>query len=188
MFNFRDWRDNYLEHHGRDERKRALVNQFEDAVVRNFDRYDLPIIRMQGSDLEAVCITFEKTNDRGTRLDAFEIITAKLKREDFDLKEDWRRQRATLDSEPVLERLEETHYLKALTLLATQAEQTRVSARRKDLLRLNRHQYEANNAATTEGFIRARLEPLCATTIRMRWAPTSPHSVGSPCWCMGRST
>ena len=155
MFNFRDWRDGYLEHHQRAESKKITINRFEDVVVRNFDRYELPTIRMVGSDLEAVCITFEKTNDRGIRLDAFEIITAKLKREDFNLKEDWSEQRAILDLEPVLGRVAETHYLKALTLLATQADQTRASARRKDMLGLNRQRYEAYNKATTEGFIKA---------------------------------
>ena len=155
IFKSRDWRDKYLKFHNHDEEKKALVDQFEDAVVRNFDRYDLPIIRMKDCDLESVCITFEKTNDRGTRLDAFEIITAKLKREDFNLQEDWRRQRETIHSERVLERLEATHYLKALTLLATQADRTRVSARRKDMLSLDRRQYEAHKEAVTKGFLMA---------------------------------
>ena len=155
MFNFRDWRDGYLEHYQLAEVNKTTANRFEDMVVKNFDRYELPTVRMVGSDLESVCITFEKTNDRGIRLDAFEIITAKLKREDFNLKESWSSQREILQSEPVLERVGETHYLKALTLLATQASQTKASARRKDMLSLNREQYETHNKAVTEGFTNA---------------------------------
>ena len=60
-----------------------------------------------------------------------------------------------MNSEPVLERLEATHYLKALTLLTTQADRTRVSARRKDMLNLDRRQYEAHKEAITKGFLRA---------------------------------
>ena len=155
MFNFREWRDNYLKYHGHDENKRAKANQFADAVVRNFERYDLPTIQMKGNDLETICITFEKTNDKGTRLDAFEIITAKLKREAFDLKDDWEKQKKRLHSEPVMARIEETHYLKAVTLLATHADKLRVSARRKDMLRLNKAQYEAYNETVTQGFIKS---------------------------------
>lgn len=155
MFNFRDWRDGYLDYHNHDQTQRDLVNRFSDTVVRNFDRYDLPTVRMIGSDLESVCITFEKTNDRGTRLDAFEIITAKLKREEFDLIEDWTGRQEIINSEPVFGRVDKTHYLKALTLLATQASQTRASARRKDMLSLNREQYEAHNTTITEGFTAA---------------------------------
>ena len=155
MFNFRAWRDNYLEHHGRHDSKRAIVDKFDDMVVHNFERYDLATIQIKGCDLEDICITFEKTNDRGTRLDAFEIMTAKLKREAFDLQEDWDKQWAILESKAVLANLEKIHYLKALTLLSTEAGPTRVSARRKDMLSLSRQQYEAHNTAVTEGFIRA---------------------------------
>lgn len=166
MFNFREWRDDFLEYHDHDDNKRAIANQFEDAVVRKFERYDLPTIQMKGNDLETICITFEKTNDKGTRLDAFEIITAKLKREGFDLKENWEAQRKRLHAEPVMARIEETHYLKAVTLLATLAAGVRVSARRKDMLGLNKGQYEAYSEKTTEGFIRGarQLNELGITT------------------------
>ena len=52
-------------------------------------------------------------------------------------------------------RIEETHYLKAVTLLATQADKPRVSARRKDMLGLNKAQYEAHNETITQGFIKS---------------------------------
>ena len=154
MFNFREWAYNYLKHHQYDEGKRAIANHFEDAVVKNFERYNLPIVKMEVHDLETICITFEKTNDKGTRLDAFEIITAKLKRDGFNLREDWEKQKQRLQALPVLQRLEETHYLKAITLLATQADKTRISARRKDMLALSKEQYEAYSEKITEGFIR----------------------------------
>ena len=155
MFNYRQWRDNYLKHHDYEETKRKVADQFDDAVVRNFTRYYLPTIRMEDSDLETICITFEKTNDKGTRLNAFEIITAKMKREGFDLKDSWGKQGVAMATEPVLKRVEETHYLKAITLLATNTDQSRVSARRKDMLRLSREQYERYNTAITQGFTRA---------------------------------
>ena len=155
LFSYRQWRDGYLKFHGYDELKRELADRFEDLVVRNFDRYEVPEVRMSNVELETIVITFEKTNDRGKRLDAFDIITAKMKREGLDMREDWRQQENALSAEPVLEKVSETHYLKAITLLATDAGPTRISARRKDILNLSRKEYETYRDGVTQGFIQA---------------------------------
>ena len=140
-----------LVHHQRDPSKQQLADAFEDAVVSNFRLYRIPDIRMQGTDLNTISITFEKTNDRGTKLGAFDIMTAKLKREYFNLKEDWDQQSVVIHSEPILERVDETHYLKAITILATNAGEKSISARRKDMLDLSRDQYLLYRSGVTEG-------------------------------------
>ena len=156
MFNYRQWRDAYLEHHEQNKQKRELCNLFEDRVVRNFDRYQIPEVRMSSSiELEVIAMTFEKTNDRGTRLNAFDIITAKMTREGLDLREDWQQQEHALSAEPVLAKVDETHYLKAITLLATNSGKRRVSARRRDMLSLKRQEYETYRHTTTHGFLSA---------------------------------
>ena len=101
MFNYRQWRDDYLEHYDHDKSKRELVDEFEDIVVHSFDRYQIPEVRMSSTDLEVIAITFEKTNDSGTKLDAFNIITAKMKREGLNLREDWEQQENVISTEPV---------------------------------------------------------------------------------------
>ena len=155
MFKYRQWRDDYLEHYDHDKSKRELVHEFEDIVVHSFGRYQIPEVRMSSTDLEVIAITFEKTNDRGTKLDAFNIITSKMKREGLNLREDWEQQENVISTEPVLAKVNETQYLKAITLLATKAGTKRVSARRKDMLYLKREEYEAYRHDATQGFISA---------------------------------
>ena len=152
VFDYRRWRDGYLEFHEQSEQKRTLAYKFEDLVIRNFDRYQVPEVKMSNVDLEVIAMTFEKTNDRGTRLDAFDIITAKMKREGLDMREDWKRQELAISAEPVLEKVNETHYLKAITLLVTNAGTKRTSARRKDILDLRREEYETYREDATKGF------------------------------------
>ena len=155
VFHSRQWRDDYLEYHSHSESKRQLVDQFDDLVARNFDRYQMPEVRMSSIELEVIAITFEKTNDQGTRLHGFDIITAKMTREGLNLREEWERQTRALSAEPVLAKVDETHYLKAITLLATHAGSKRVSARRKDMLSLKRHDYDTYCDGITQGFISA---------------------------------
>ena len=177
MFNYRQWRDNYLEFHKHDDTKREIANRFEDPVVRNFERYYVPIIKMVGTNLEAICITFEKTNDKNTRLTAFEIMTAKMKREGFDLKEDWSKQQAAMKAQPVLDRVDETHYLKCISLLATKAGSTRTSARRQDMLNLNREQYQKYNTTVTKGFIRTAGQLKEFGVMRSKDLVNIPHAI-----------
>ena len=155
VFNYRAWREKYLVHHQRDTEKQHLADAFEDAVVSNFRSYLIPDIRMEGTDLDTIAMTFEKTNDRGTRLGAFDIMTAKMKREDLNLKDDWHQQSAAIHAEPVLDRVDATHYLKAITIVVTKAENPSISARRKDMLSLKRDQYLKYRSAVTKGYVAA---------------------------------
>ena len=152
MFDYMHWRDAYLNHHQHNTSKIGIADQFYRRVVYNFERYSIPIIRMEGSDLDTVCIAFEKNNSSNLRLNAFEIISAKMKREDLDLKADWEKQKGTMSEYPILNRVDQTNYLKAITLLSTNSRQGRISARRKDMLALNRKDYEEYNTAATKGF------------------------------------
>ena len=156
LFQYSNWRDGYLKHHNGEDSKRAIADGFRDAVVRNFTHYNIPTVEIAGSDLVAACIAFEKMNVGGKKLDAFEIITAKLRREKFNLKADWQAQRSTMIQQPVLSRIHATHYLKAMALLVTQiTTDGHPSARRKDMMSLSRAQYESHSPKVTLGFTRA---------------------------------
>ena len=153
IFSYQQWRDQYLEHHDYKQEKRSMSAQFYDAVVSHFERYNVPTIRMTSGDLDSACLAFEKLNLGGTRLNAFEIVTAKLRREDFNLKDDWQTQKSNMDM-PVLRKINSIHYLKAVTLVATQKPNERASARRKDMLSLDRKRYQDHNKNVTQGFVK----------------------------------
>ena len=150
IFRFRDWKHQYLKNNHDDARHRKIMDDFEDEVIRNFEYYDIPQIRMgRETDLESICITFEKTNEKGTRLDAFEIITAKMKRQELDLKEAWRRHQNATTHYPALTKIDPIHYLKAIALVHTK------SAKRSDILALSASDFAEHADAVTQGFIKA---------------------------------
>ena len=152
VFKFRDWKHQYLENNHDDARHRQIIDRFEDEVIRNFDYYDIPQIRLgRDTDLESICITFEKTNEKGTRLDAFEIITAKMKRQQLDLKDAWSRHQHSTAHYPVLAKIDPIHYLKAITLVHAG------SAKRAEILALSADDFTNHAEAVTRGFIEAAI-------------------------------
>ena len=152
IFKFRDWKHEYLKNHHDDARYRQIIDQFEDDVIRNFDYYDIPQIKMgRDTDLESICITFAKTNEKGTRLDAFEVITAKMKRQGLDLKQAWSRHKQVTNHYPVLAKIDPIHYLKAITLMH------KGSAKRAEILALSADDFTMHAEAATRGFIEAAI-------------------------------
>ena len=152
IFKFRDWKHQYLQNNNDDARYRQIIDRFEDDVIRNFDYYDIPQIKMgRDTDLESICITFEKTNEQGTRLNAFEIITAKMKRQGLDLKQAWSDHKQATDHYPVLAKIDPIHYLKAITLMH------KGSAKRVEILALSAEDFTKHAQAVTRGFIEAAI-------------------------------
>ena len=83
------------------------------GVVRNFDQYQVPVIKL-GKDTSraAVCLVFEKVNTGGKPLDAFELVTAMYAAEEFHLRDDWKERRKRLVSnQPVLDKIEPDEFL-----------------------------------------------------------------------------
>lgn len=101
---------------------------FRKTVLTAFRSYQLPVIALgKTTSKEAVCLVFEKVNTGGVSLTVFELITASFAAEGFNLRDDWfgsslrkiegRGQR--LKKEPLLEPIENTDFIQAITLLHT---------------------------------------------------------------------
>ena len=101
---------------------------FRKLVLAGFRSYQLPIIALgKTTSKEAVCLVFEKVNTGGVSLTVFELITASFAAEGFNLRDDWfgsnlrkvvgRVQQ--LKKEPLLEPIENTDFVQAITLLHT---------------------------------------------------------------------
>ena len=91
VFDSRDWFYGWRDHckaQGKDFAD--LEKTFVKGVVEAFERYKLPIIRLdKENSREAICLVFEKVNVGGKKLDAFELVTAIYAADGFDLREDW---------------------------------------------------------------------------------------------------
>ena len=101
---------------------------FRKLVLAGFRSYQLPILALgKTTSKEAVCLVFEKVNTGGVSLTVFELITASFAAEGFNLRDDWfgsnlrkvvgRVQQ--LKKEPLLEPIENTDFVQAITLLHT---------------------------------------------------------------------
>ena len=68
-----------------------LFNTFESQVIKRFEQYHIPIIKLFNSTpKEAVCLVFEKVNTGGVALNVFELLTATFAADNFQLRDDWR--------------------------------------------------------------------------------------------------
>lgn len=125
--------------------------RFRQLVLSPFRNYKLPVIRLQKeTSKEAVCLVFEKVNTGGVQLSVFELITASYAAEGHRLREDWSSRKERIEkSSQLLQGIEATEFLQALTLLHTHVlrqedleagksgKQVRpVSAKRADVLKL----------------------------------------------------
>jgi len=102
--------------------------QFRKKVLNAFRSYQLPLIALgKSTSKEAVCLVFEKVNTGGVPLSVFELVTASFATESFNLRDDWygstlrqvtgRVQR--IKTEAILEPVEPTDFLQAISLLHT---------------------------------------------------------------------
>ena len=132
--------------------------KFREQVCSPFRGYQIPVIFMKKeTSKEAVCLVFEKVNTGGIQLSVFELITASYAADGYNLRDDWfgstvrnvESRKERLEIEALLEGIEATEFLQALTLLHTQElrqadvaagktdRQVRpVSAKRVDVLQL----------------------------------------------------
>ena len=108
--------------------KFSTYMQFRKKVLNAFRSYQLPLITLgKTTSKEAVCLVFEKVNTGGVPLSVFELVTASFAVDSFNLRDDWygsRLRKVTgrverLKTEPVLDGLEPTDFLQAISLLNT---------------------------------------------------------------------
>ena len=101
---------------------------FRKKVLNAFRSYQLPLIALgKSTSKEAVCLVFEKVNTGGVPLSVFELVTASFAADSFNLRDDWygsslrnvAGRAKKLQSEPVLNGVEPTDFLQAISLLHT---------------------------------------------------------------------
>ena len=158
IFDSDDWADEYKDHWKKDTSKRKLFNRFNREVIGCFKQYNLPIIHLRkNTPREAVCLIFEKVNTRGVTLTIFELLTASFAIDNFQLREDCDERFKRLKKYPVLGNLDSTDFLRALTLLSTNANPKLSTANctRREILRLTAEDYRRWADITEEGFIQA---------------------------------
>lgn len=151
--------------------------KFRKDVLAAFRNYQLPVIQLHKStSKEAVCLVFEKVNTGGVPLNVFELMTATYAADGYNLRDDWygsklrqvssRQER--LRKEAVLEQVETTDFLQAITMLHTLEKRkadlaaskrdkqvTPVSAKRVSILALGLGDYLKWADVVEQGFMLA---------------------------------
>ena len=164
------WRQAYSEHWNYDAGKMRLYNEFERAVIKRFEQYQVPVIELKKeTPKEAVCLVFERVNRGGVALTVFELLTATFAADNFQLRDDWNaREQRLKTSYPVLRNLQSTDYLQAIALLVTQERRRRaldegvnvdkapgISCKHKDILKLEVSDWRDWADRVEQGFVRA---------------------------------
>ena len=141
--------------------------KFQNALLKNFTNYQLPVINLErDTSKEAVCTVFEKVNTGGVTLTVFELLTATFASEGFRLRDDWYERRKHMHSTyGVLQGIDGTNFLQAVTLLATQQRQKEAASRqlplpgigckRSDILALTLGEYREWASKVEDGFVSA---------------------------------
>ena len=168
VFDPDDWSTSFQEKWDYDREKIKLWNSFNREVVRQFDRYQLPVIELnRDTPRQAVCQVFEKVNTGGVTLTVFELLTATFAADEFDLRRHWEKECQAAWSGPeyrILREVANTDFLQAVTLLATAARRRaaaaegedderlpRIGCKRDDMLKLTLAEYQRFAPAVISG-------------------------------------
>lgn len=151
LFNDADWKLGYYNHWDNDGENIGFLIKFEAKIIRPFNQYSIPVIELKEVPREAICKVFEKVNTGGVPLTVFELLTASLAAEDFQLREDWKIREERLKEHSVLNNLENVNFLQVLTLLYTKTCNRTVSCKRDTILSLTRSIYEEYANRAEEG-------------------------------------
>lgn len=147
---------------------------FREQVLAPFRSYQIPVIFLKKeTSKEAVCLVFEKVNTGGIQLSVFELITASYAADGYNLRDDWfgskirdvESRKERLEKEPLLEGIEATEFLQAISLLHTHEQRATdiadgktdrqvrpISAKRADVLQLPLSAWEKWADDLEEGF------------------------------------
>ena len=158
-----DWADGYKEYHEYDKAFMEKYKQFRTQVIDTIVGYKLPVITLgKETPREAVCKVFENVNTGGVPLTVFELVTATFATYDFDFRKDWiecrdkiRGKGETLNTD-VMEGVDETSFLTAITLYTTYLSDKMTTCKKKDVLALNFEDYKKNRDILLEGYKMAR--------------------------------
>ncbi|HHW47354.1 MAG TPA: DUF262 domain-containing protein [Clostridiaceae bacterium] len=167
--NYSDWRREFYEYWQYDREKCMFWDKFEEKIINNFNKYMVPVIVMKKENpKEAVCQVFEKVNTGGVPLNVFELLTATFAADEFDLKTDWQKIKEVFKEYKLLDRVNNTDIIQAITLLATYHKKLElseqgipdeklpaISCKRKEMLNLSLEDYKKYRDLIVQGFIKA---------------------------------
>jgi hypothetical protein len=156
------WEMGYAQHYGGNSDAQMFLFKFKNAIWLAFQQFKVPAIEMSAdTPREAVCQVFEKVNQGGVSLTVFELMTATFAADEFLLRDDWAaREKRLREKRPVLDAVDGTSFLTAVTLLASyerhQANKDLpVACKRADVLRLSLASFKKHAPAVETGFRKA---------------------------------
>jgi hypothetical protein len=156
------WEMGYSQHYAGDSEAAMFLMKFKNAIWLVFQQFKVPAIEMSvDTPREAVCQVFEKVNQGGVSLTVFELMTATFAADEFQLRDDWAaREKRLRDKRPVLEAVDGTSFLTAVTLLASYERHLAnkdlpVACKRADVLRLTLDSFKKHAPAVEQGFRKA---------------------------------
>jgi hypothetical protein len=169
VFSSDTWMMGYQEYWDYDKDKTKLFNRFNIEIIKRFEQYQLPLITMsKETPKEAVCVVFEKVNTGGVSLNVFELLTATFAADNFNLREDWETKVTRMKAYPILQKIENTDFLQAISLLATRSRHLAaikegispenapgISCKRKDILKMTLEDYQTYKEQVIAGFEKA---------------------------------
>lgn len=150
----------------------AIAKQFNEKYIKPALQYQIPAIELdKETEKAAVATVFEKVNIGGLPLNVFELLTAVFAGDseyyaktgkDFRLNDDWKETQRMWADYPVLQRVENTDFLQAVTMLASRKRQLEnpdsarkiaVTAKREDVLKLTLQDFLEWRDQLREAFI-----------------------------------
>jgi hypothetical protein len=157
---FMEWENGFSAYHKFASEPLHFMQDFRNQIWLSFQQFKIPAIELtRDTPREAVCQVFEKVNTGGVTLTVFELMTATYaaSAHDFNLREDWDARRARMtDKHLVLEAVDGTSFLTAVTLLASYRRslgtKAAVGCKRADVLRLELDEFEQLQALVEKGF------------------------------------
>lgn len=192
-----DWADGYKEYHEYDRTFMEKYKQFRTQVIDTIVGYKLPVITLgKETPREAVCKVFENVNTGGVPLTVFELVTATFATYDFDLRKDWRECRdkirgkgETLNTD-VMDGIDETSFLTAITLYTTYLSNKMTTCKKKDVLSLSFEDYQKNRDVLLDGYRMARKFLFSQYVFRKRDLPYTTQLIplSAICAVIGVST
>ena len=147
------WQMNYYNYHRNDPVVINEYTKFYTEIIAKVLQYQIPIITLEkNTPKEAVCQVFENVNTGGVPLTVFELLTAVFAMNNFDLRADWEKRRATNFSTDILKVITATDFITACTLLKSYMSGQTVSCKKRDVLNLQFAEYQNCADILTEGF------------------------------------
>ncbi len=167
--NSTDWFNSYMRYWKYDQDKIMLFQKFQSNVLKRFESYQLPVIKMlKHNPKDAVCQVFEKVNTGGVSLSVFELLTATFAADDFNLRDDWEKRVKIFKKHDVISDLGSNELLQAISLFSTidrkerqiaegrtQENLSAVSCKKKDVLKIDLVTYKKWADVATNAFVGA---------------------------------